>query len=427
MTPGEVGLQLAALREAGARLRVRPFAHTLDALCSVLDGFRDARSQWRAELESELPEATGFSRAAVREGLSRGLAEWSGDALRALVARELGAAVALEPGARRAPIGFDATAVLLAGSIPMPSLLAMLAPLLLLSPVLVKPASRDRVTPRVVARAIAAADPLLGGCVALADVAGGDAPALTALLTADCVVATGSDATIAAVSARVTPPRRLVAAGHRLSLAAVGDAASRGEALAAAAEGLSLDVALWDQQGCLSPIAVLVTGGGAAADRVAEALAAALEQAEKRWPRGRIDAAGAALFAHERAEAELRAAAGRRVAVFTGADQAWCVVREEDAAPRPAPLNRFVRVAPVADTGALLDAVAPLRRHLAGVAIAGFAAGEAALAAALARCGASRTCAPGALQAPPLDWHREGRGVLTPLARFADRETPGPE
>jgi hypothetical protein len=423
VTPAEVEARLAAVREAGSRLRGRPAWVTLDALGGVLDAFRDPRSRWRAELESALPEATGFSRATVREGLSRALAGWSGDALRALVARELGGPAALEPGAPRAAVGFDATAVLLAGSIPMPTLLSMLAPLVLLSPVLVKPASRDPVTPRVVARAIAAADPVLGECVAIADVAGGDAPAMDALLAADCVVATGSDATIAQVAARVAAPRRLVAAGHRLSLAALGDGATRGDALAAVAEGLALDVALWDQQGCLSPIAVLVAGGTAAADRVAAALAAALEQAEKRWPRGRIDAAGAALFAHERAEAELRAAAGRSVAVLSGADQAWCVVREDDAVPRPVASNRFVRVAPVGNAGSITAAIAPLRRHLAGVAMAGFGADGMALAAALVRCGASRICAPGELQAPPLDWRHEGRGVLTPLARFADRET----
>jgi hypothetical protein len=424
MTPKGVETKLAVLREAGRRLRERPAAATLDAVCGVLDGFRDPRSPWRARLEAELPRATGFSPAAVREGLARALAEWSGGALRALVARELGGAAALEPGAPHAAVGFDSTAVLLAGSIPMPTLLAMVSPLVLLSPALAKPASRDPVTPRVVAAAIAAADPVLGECIALAEIASSDAAAIDALLAADCVAATGSDATIARIAARVAPPRRLVAAGHRLSLAAVGPAATRGEALAAAAEGLALDVALWDQQGCLSPIAVLVASDGPAADRVAAALAAALEQAEKRWPRGRIDARSAAAFAHERDTAELRAAAGRPVAIFSGADQAWCVVREEDAAPRPAPLHRFVRVAPVDGAAALVDAIAPISRHLAGVAVAGFAADETALAAALIRCGASRICAPGTLQTPPLDWRHEGRGVLTPLARFADREAP---
>jgi hypothetical protein len=56
------------------------------------------------------------------------------------------------------------------------------------------------------------------------------------------------------------------------------------------------------------------------------------------------------------------------------------------------------------------------------VAIEGFGEGTAELARALANLGASRICAPGSLQSPPLDWRHAGRGVLAPLARFSDIE-----
>lgn len=414
--------RLAILRRAGAELRRRPAADTVDALGRVLDGFRAGDSTWRAELETALPPATGFTPETVREGLARGLAPLSGEALHALVTRELGGVEVLEGGGRRMAQGFDTTALLLAGSIPMPTLVAMLAPLVLSSPVLAKCASRDPVTAPLVARAIAEVDPVLGACVEVTHFPGDDAERTDALLAADCVVATGSDETIAGVSARARS-RRLVGHGHRLSLAALGDPATRGEALARNAEALALDVALWDQLGCLSPVAVYVTGGGVAADRVASALAAALEQAGRRWPRGRVDLEDAARLADERASAELRAAAGAEVVVHRADDDSSTVVREEDARPRPAPLHRFVRVHPVDDADALLAALEPLARHLAAVAIAGFEALP-ALPRELARRGASRICAPGTLQAPPLDWRHEGRGVLTPLARFADCDRP---
>jgi len=98
-----------------------------------------------------------------------------------------------------------------------------------------------------------------------------------------------------------------------------------------------------------------------------------------------------------------------------GDSLAWALVRESDARLRPAPLHRFVRVHPVADPNALLAAIQPLSRHLAGVALAGFGAAETEIARALCAAGASRVCPPGQLQAPPLDWRREGRGVLAPL------------
>jgi hypothetical protein len=413
VSAAEICERLAVLRESGRHLRRRRAVEILDALGQVLELWRDPSSPPRDALSKQLPEATGFSEPVVRAGLDHALVPFGRDALFALVESELGGVAALEAFAQAVPVrlvsGFDATALILAGALPTPTLVAMLAPLVLRSPVLVKPASRDPVT---------------AGIVAMAPIASSDAESLGALLEAECVVATGSDATVAALAARVAPSQRFVGYGHRLSVAALGADAQSGDALAEAMRGLAVDVALWDQQGCLSPLALYVVGGGAEApDRAAEALAAALAEAAERLPRGRPDAAAAALVSHERAEAEMRAAAGARVAVHAGPGTSWTVVREADARHRRAPLERFVRVHPVADEAALLDTLGPLAPHLAAVGCAGFDPGRlGALAPALAGLGASRICPLGSMQAPPLAWCHDGRGVLAPLARFCDRE-----
>jgi len=407
MTPQDVRDRLAALRRAGSQLRRRPAVEIHDALARVLDEWSDPGSRWQQSLVRELPKATGFAPETVRAGLALALADWNGDALRGLARSELQQADAR---------GFDVTAVLLAGSIPMPSLLALIAPLAVRSPVLAKTASRDPVTAPLVAQSLAEVDPLLGACCGVVSLPGHDRAGMDALLEADCVVATGSDETLAEIARRVTPTQRLVGAGHRLSLAVLGERATRDDPLRQACAGLAQDIAFWDQLGCLSPIAVYVLGDGAA-DRVAAALAAALEDAEARWPRGSVDAAAAADIARERDGAELRAAAGADVQVRTGEALAWTVVRESDARTRPAPLHRFVRIHPIRNASELLAAIDPLSRHLAGVAVAGFGAAEVEITRALRTAGASRVCAPGQLQAPPLDWRREGRGVLAPLLR----------
>ncbi len=178
-----------------------------------------------------------------------------------------------------------------------------------------------------------------------------------------------------------------------------------------------MDVALWDQLGCLSPVSVFVLGEARAA---AEAIAGELEALATRLPRGRMAREDEVAFAHARDEAQMREAAGQDVTVHGGAG--WAVVCEADAALRPAPLHRFLRVHPVASDAALHAALRPLGPHLAGVALAGFGSDTAAACAALAALGASRLCAPGRLQAPPLGWHHDGRDVLLPLARFTDVE-----
>jgi hypothetical protein len=162
-----------------------------------------------------------------------------------------------------------------------------------------------------------------------------------------------------------------------------------------------------------------------APDRLAEALAHALASLEHRLPRGALDPGAAAAFRQECDGTELRAAARSGVRLLGGPAQCYAVVREVDAAPRPAPLHRFLRVHPVADPEAMLAALRPLAAHLAGVALAGFGASRDRVARGLADLGASRLCRPGELQSPPLAWHHEGRPVLLPFARFTDREAAG--
>lgn len=402
MTPEIVRAKRAALRLAGQRLRARPFDDTLATLCRVVDSWSDPGSAWRRALEIELPAATGFSTETVRSGLALALDAWSGDALAATARREL----------TESHEGAETTAVILGGSIPMPSLLSMLAPLVLRSPILAKCASRDRVTPRLVARSLIETDEELGECAFVLDLPSDQQDSIDEVLATECVVATGSDETLAALRMRMPDPKRLVGHGHRLSLAALGPEAC-GDDLAEHVDALALDIALWDQLGCLSPLAVYAPSAHATA--VAAALAAALGALEARMPRGTIDARSAAAVSTERAEAELRAASGQATHVHASEGTAWTVVREAEPAVRPAPLHRFVRVYPVANGDDLLHAVAPYGRHLAGVALAGFGEQEVALTQRLHALGASRVCAPGRLQAPPLDWPRDGHRVLASL------------
>jgi hypothetical protein len=354
----------------------------------------------------------------VEAGMARALAGWTGDALRSLLDRELGGIEALEGSAVRSASGFEVTSVLLAGALPSPTLLGLLAPLVLRSPVLAKTAGADPVTAGLVMDSISAADPELGACLEVVRFPGEDRDCVDALLGADCVVASGSDETIASVAARVRPPRRLIGYAHRLSVAALApdrptDSAAR----------LAEDVALWEQLGCLSPLAVFVADRDpGAAEAFGADLAEALADLEEIWPRGRISPRASAAIRRERDEAEMRAAGGARVRLHRGAGSSWTVVVEADSRIRPAPLHRFVRVHPVAGIPGLVEVLKPLRHHLAAAGIGGFGNLRRELTAALGRLGVSRICRIGTMQAPPLSWCRDNRGVLLPLARLSDTE-----
>ncbi len=413
--------QLVRLRAAGARLRARPAREVLELLGDLLDRWREPESPALRALVAELAEVAGFHPTTLARGLEIGLAPWTRSALLALVARDLGGVAALEGGGRRCASGFATTSLVAAGALPLPTALQMLLPLLLRSPVLVRPSAADPVTPAWVARELAELDPTLGDCVGVLPVPKEDEAAIDELLAADCVVVTGSDETVERLRARVRGGRRFVGYAHRLSVTVLGPLAP-GERVAAV-RGTALDAALFDQRGCLSTTAVYVADPDpAAAPAVAEALARELEALARELPPGVPSLEAAARIRAARGEAEMRAAGGAPVRVLGPADGSFTVVLEAGARYRGTPLHRFLRVHPLRDPAGLSAALGELGPHLAGIALAGFGTARPEVARKLARLGASRICPPGELQSPPLSWHHDGASPLLPLCRIADLE-----
>ena len=380
------------LAEAASHLQDRPREQTVDVFAALLEAWRSPDSPWQKRLVDALPGATGFETETVREGLARALEHWTGDALREVVAREFGS---IGTNAK----GFAQTSVLLAGSIPMPAITSLMAPLLLHSPVLAKPASRDPVTAHLFAESLREIDSELGAAIEIVPFAHDDPACAEAFFDSDCVVATGSDETVAEVANQVGAGTHLVSHGHRMSISVVGPEH---------AEATALDVALWDQLGCLSPVAAYCEA--AQAEPFAEALAEALAEIERRLPRGELPIAAAAAVRRETGEAEIRRAAGIDVSIRGDEALRWTVVREADARWRPTPLHRFVRVHPIEGRAHLLRVLEPIAIHLAGIACD-------LPARDLAPLGAARICEPGSLQTPPLAWHHDGQPLLAPLLR----------
>ncbi|MBW2391127.1 MAG: hypothetical protein JRG89_22220 [Deltaproteobacteria bacterium] len=402
------------------RLHERSDAEIVRALASVFDLWRDSASACRRELEAKLPLASGFAPATLRAGLELGFEPWTGEAFERLVADELGL------GTRSKTLrvgGYPLTSVLLAGSIPMPSVLSMLLPLVLRSAVLCKPASRDPITPSLVLDSLREVDPLLADCVGVVPFDKGDVEANKIFYASPCVVATGSGETISEVESYLAPHQRRVLYGHRVSIAVIEMKERSDEKLAELAHDLAIDIALWDQLGCLSPVAFYLVGGtDGTAEVFAEALAAALASAQERWPRGAVTPETASSIARERSEAEMRKASRNETQLIASAGTEWTVVLEGDTSLRPAPLHRFIRLVPVPGLDSLPRTLEPLAPHLAGVALAGFEAEREEVTRRFFELGASLICKPGRLQIPPLDWRRDNQPLLLGMAMLGNRE-----
>jgi hypothetical protein len=369
----------------------------LGALDATLAAWRAPGSPWRARLAKEHGV---YSSEGIERGVTLGLAGWTRPALAALRAREIG------PGA----VAPGVTAVWLAGSVPTAAFGALLLPLVAGSAVYAKPASADPLSPRLFAESLEAADPLVASALALGD-------DLRSLARADAVVAHGSDETVTAIRARVPVHARFVAHGHKLSAAVVGRDADPTRA----ADALALDAALYDGRGCLSPAYAFVEDVPAGrAGAFARELARALERISGELPRGPLAPAEQVALQSLRAAS---AARGDDVLASKGS-LAWTVIACAAGGPLPAPgALRALPVVPFADAAQLAARLGTLQPHLSTLGGAGFS-GRGDLLERLARdAGASRVCALGHMQLPPIDWHHDGYAPLGSLLRWIDAGT----
>jgi hypothetical protein len=421
------------LLHAREGLRQQSFEDRLTVVTEVLKDWTAPDSPWRRELSASLSAVSGFDPGTLSEGLDSALRAWDPEQFARCARIELAA-----PGRILAP--FDWTTIVAGGAIPMPTLLSSLISLAAGSPVLLRETSKDPVTPGILARSIAARDEALGRCFEAISFPSTDGEAMREALAAPCVVATGSDETIRSISALLTPSQNFVSYGHRFSIAILGpDSVSDAAAMRGTAEGLALDVARWDQSGCLSPvIAYVVDIPSSNARDLTHAIAEDLNALSKKMPRGVVDSGTQATIATQRAEARMRVADGSGM-LIEGADHT--VVLEPDAQPRPAPLHRFLRLMPVNSLDDLNRSLESFSGHLSNAAISGLGVSRgndpssthipgtvsedplADFLIYLSRLGVSRVTLPGRMQTPPIDWPHDGRPLFTPVARFLQSDS----
>ena len=387
------------LVRAGPALRARGARRTAEAIAVACSALLEPRAALGRAFRRELLASTGLSAPAIEWGLDTTLRTWNVDEAVALLA-----AAPSEPGAPPA-----LAAIVLAGNVFTAGLRAIALPLTAGVPVIAKGSSADDVLPRYLAKALHRADADVGTAFKVVTFARGDVALEATLLGhADIVSVHGDDDTVATLRARAPAHARFLAHGHGLGIAYVATGVLTSEASAlAVAERVALDVAAYDQRGCLSPHAVIVDQGAAVSPaRFAELLAdVALAQLEPRLPRGEVPTDALA------AQAQWRGVALARGVLHAGAR--WAVSFEDAHVLRASPGHRNVGVYTGRGPDALAARIAPFASHVKALGVAGADAASPVLAAL-----APYVCAAGAMQTPPLAAHLDG---LQPFEGFARR------
>jgi hypothetical protein len=384
----------APLREAASELRAMALSERARLLENATGLLLDTTSELGRALRAALLERSGLSPPVIEHGLSTTLALFEAQALVRLHATR-------EPSPRAAPPA-ELVTVVLAGNVFSAAARPLLLPLLCGHAVLAKASSRDDALPRHLALALEATDRRLGAACAVLSFAGGDEARQAALLEdAALLSAYGSDETVAEIAARMKTGARLLPHGHGVGAIALCAAALCDRAVAEeVAARVALDVAAYDQHGCLSPHTVFVERGGAVAGGAfARVLLEDLEALAVRWPRGPLDAEAAASALQWRGVAAATGTLyqGRSAAVSFRGDAPFCA----------SPGFRHVSVCEHADGAELRARLRPLGLQLKALGVAG--------AQARAELGslAPYVCEVGAMQTPPLDAPLDG---LHPLA-----------
>lgn len=404
--------------EASARLRalapiytgedIARIVHTLCQACVQLLGTDKALA---AELRQALQVSTGLSAEMIEWGLETTLSTVRPDALDVL-AREVTGTRGL------APVPAKLVVVVLAGNVFTAAVRAMFLPLLTGAPLLVKGASGDSVLPQFLLRAMRAVDgEIAARCELVTFKRESTDAAKTLLEHADVVSIYGDDDTVATLSAHVRAGANVVRHGHGLSASYVCSDALRDEATVRdAAQRVALDVAAYDQRGCLSPQLVYVEKGGATdAKGFAKVLCdETLPELERLLPSG-------AASLPDKAEAlQWRAAAQVRGRLFDG--KTFAASYEGRHEPRPSPGGRLVSTYDCDSPDDFARAIASFGPMLKCVGVAGRREYRYRLAQSLRLMAAPRICRAGEMQTPPFNAYADGQPPLAGLLSFIEAQ-----
>jgi len=396
--------------EGGRALRQASTERLVAALAQAAARLADPTSGPGAALREWIPERAGLHPANVERTLQ--------DALAVLAEPPLRAALR---GFERAHHGRPTTPArlacfVLAGNVYTAALRPLAWALLCRVPVVLKPASADAGLTELFALALAEADPELAEAVGVVRFGRDEPVVLEGLASrADVVHAWGSDRTMVEVRAKLPASTAFVSHGHGLGLAYVPRAALSGLASAErVADALALDVALYDQRGCLSPHALLVEGGGeiSPVDFAALLSERSLAALAREMPRGPMPLSVGAM------QVQWRGIGAVRGELFEG--DGWGVTFEGLHPIRLSPGYRNVAVHEISGPASLTMRCAPFGGHLKALGIAAPLEVRWSVASGLPASLCPRLCEVGHMQKPGLLSAGDGDAPWAGLVRVFD-------
>lgn len=408
-------------RLRGAALRELPARRIVAAIAGAAHRWTGTDFSPRVRSIAAIAERTGYSTPAVEYALDQLFTPITCDALCSTIESEIGSLAALDGFVARAgrpdafACGVDRACIISSRTTIGVGLIPAIYALCAKSDVTVK----DREDHLIAAffQTLHAEDEAFMQAARAQTFSSTD-DALPDLAAFGCVVAFGTNATLAEIRAACDPNARFVGFGARasagyLSVAAARDARTRRSML----EGAARDVVLYDSEGCLSLHVLFIESEGAAREIVAD-LATAVRSAGAQFPVGADDGLRASRVSTVRNAAAFRAALGQG-AVFADDAGTFAIVCDPPHDEPPPFAPRCIAVVPVREPS---DAAAYLRRHHVDLEAFAISDGRPDIVTMALGAGAVRLTRFGELQRPPPGGNHGGRGRIVDFIRWIERE-----
>lgn len=349
----------ARLTSVSAQLQSLDRHQLAEAIASAARLLSDDHGELGQALRTQLEQSGAISRPMIDWGLATALNSANLPAV-------LRTAAWLDKGERYLAVPVRLATVILSGNVFTASLRALALPILAGVPVIAKTSETDDILAHFFKRALDQVNPTIGAACEVVTFSSHRTDLLDALYRNSEVVAVyGSNQTVEAVRAALPSRTRLVPHGHGLGAIYLHrQTLSTESGLREAIAQIAVDVAAYDQRGCLSPHFILLESGAMDGREFAVRLAdQGLKELEKALPLGHLSIAAGA------AQLQWRAVAAVRGTLFLG--ESYAVSFEEGADLRPSPGFRNVAVYNCPDRSALAQMLRPFGEHLKALGIAG--------------------------------------------------------
>lgn len=426
VSPGNLSAVAKTLKSAAKQLRELSVFEIAQKLEFVARQWQRANLPEREKALKILPKFSPFSEPVCEQAIDALMEPLTATRLLGLLDEILGDRKALDEfveraqGVKRKAFGANLALLVLAGNIVGLGVWDIAFCLLCKTPVLVKPSSDEPVLPALFAQSLARLAPNLASSVSVIPFPSEREDLLNeALEECDAVIVNGSDETVQSVKRRTPAKTKVIERGHRFSIAVVSEEFANEQI----AELMALDVARFDQRGCLSPQVcfVICQGAGGTEREFGEKLSRALERMSEELPPNLSEGEKSSIVQF-RLTCEMLGAT-----VLTAPGLSWAVAiwgQEGDGNEwrKVSCSARVIHIVAVPSLDSVLESVRPFGKFLQAVAVAMGENEARRIAEELGQIGVSRVCPVGQLQLPPVEWSQDGKHLVAELVRWCDLE-----